>query len=176
MNWYWQIVISLRLCLVFIQILINDTVTRLSIINRWQVFTRFVNTNRDWTIIVEWKRYSDCFSHLRERVAKLTSSDVSILTCENWYWDWEMTSNDWISRHVTLFTLNILQNNLGLKNDFEGTGISTLAISRSQGSTVHVYAILKLIWLLIVHCSCKTFLLYVSAAKSIWSRKTWPWS
>jgi len=41
-------------CLVYIQILINDTVTRSSIISRWQVVTHFVNTSRDWAIIVEW--------------------------------------------------------------------------------------------------------------------------
>jgi len=46
-------------------------------------------------LLLSETHYSDCFSHLRERVAKFTSSDVSILTCENWYWDRDMTSKDW---------------------------------------------------------------------------------
>jgi len=43
----------LRSCLVYIQILINDTVTRSSIIIHGQVFTRFVYKSRDLAIIVE---------------------------------------------------------------------------------------------------------------------------
>jgi len=54
-------VISLRSCLVYIQILINDIVTRSSIISRWQIFTRFVNTRRDWAIIVVWNATRTAF-------------------------------------------------------------------------------------------------------------------
>ena len=52
--------------------------------------------HKPWLSNYCWvKRNSDCFSHLSKSVAKLTSSYVSILTCENWYWDREMTSMDW---------------------------------------------------------------------------------
>jgi len=52
-------------------------------------------TSRDWPLIVEWHTLLRLFAPPRRRAAKLTSSHVSILTCEKWYWDRELTSSDW---------------------------------------------------------------------------------
>jgi len=65
------------------------------ITSRWQVCAHFTQTLIEHLLFSD-TRYSDCFSHLRERrVAKLTSSHVSILMCEKWYWDQDLTSSDW---------------------------------------------------------------------------------
>jgi len=55
-----------------------------------------LSTSRDWPLIVEWHTLLRLFfAPPRRRAAKLTSSHVSILTCEKWYWDRELTWSDW---------------------------------------------------------------------------------
>jgi len=88
-------VLSLRPHHVYIQILINGN--KYSIIDNQPLTSlRTLYTSRDWPLIVEWHTLLRLlFAPLRRRAAKLTSSHVSILTCEKWYWDRELTSSDW---------------------------------------------------------------------------------
>ena len=54
----------------------------------------------------------------------------------NWHRVTEKISNDWISRQAILFTLIILQNNSGLQNEIEVTGILNHATSKFRVLTV----------------------------------------
>jgi len=108
-------------------------VTRSSTISHWQVCTCFTQAMIEYLLLSET---AFCTS------AKLTLSHASILMCEKWYWNRELTSRYWkywmTEKQARLFYLLWIynKNNLGLKNEIEVTGISTHATSRIRGSTV----------------------------------------